>query len=56
MNYLQQIDFMRSFECSMSGTSGKTLLYMDVRSFATGQLLATYNRGIAAARPRIEAN
>jgi hypothetical protein len=45
MNYLQQIDFMRSFECSMSGTSGKKLLYMDVRSFATGELLATWAVG-----------
>jgi hypothetical protein len=45
MNYLQQIDFMRSFECSMAGTSGKKLLYMDVRSFATGKLLATWTLG-----------
>jgi hypothetical protein len=42
MNYLQQIDFMRSFECAMGGTGGKKLLYMDVRSFATGKLLATW--------------
>src|SRR5262245_49773311 len=31
MNYLQQIDFMQSFECSVAGGSGKQLLYMDVR-------------------------
>ena len=45
MNYPQQIDFMQSFECSMSGTSGKTLLYMDVRSLGTGKLLATWMLG-----------
>jgi hypothetical protein len=45
MNYLQQIDFMRSFECAMGGTGGKKLLYMDVRSFATGKLLATWAAG-----------
>src|SRR5262245_54419420 len=45
MNYLQQIDFMRSFECAMSGAGGKKLLYMDVRSLATGRLLATWTTG-----------
>lgn len=49
MNYLQQIDFMRSFECAMGGTGGKKLLYMDVRSFATGKLLATWTAGILKA-------
>ena len=41
MNYLQQIAFMQSFECDLAGGSDKQLLYMDVRSLATGKLLAT---------------
>ena len=45
MNYLQQIDFMQSFECSLAGLSGKHLLVMDVRSLATGNLLATWSVG-----------
>ena len=45
MNYLQQIAFMQAIECSMAGTSGKQLLYMDVRSFETGSLLATWSLG-----------
>jgi hypothetical protein len=46
MNYLKQIAFMQSFECSLSGGSGKQLLYMDVRSLATGNLLATWTLGV----------
>lgn len=46
MNYLKQIAFMQSFECAMAGTSGKQLLYMDVRSLATGNLLATWTLGV----------
>jgi hypothetical protein len=45
MNYPQQIAFMQSFECSVSGLSGKRLLLMDVRSLATGKLLATWFTG-----------
>jgi len=45
MNYLQQISFMQSFECSEAGLSGKQLLYMDVRSLAAGRLLATWTLG-----------
>ena len=45
MNYLRQIAFMQVLECSMAGTSGKQLLYMDVRSFETGSLLATWSLG-----------
>jgi hypothetical protein len=45
MNYPQQIAFMQSFECSMSGGSNKELLYMDVRSLSTGKLLATWTLG-----------
>ena len=45
MNYPQQIAFMQSFECSVAGLSGKHLLYMDVRSLATGKLLATWTLG-----------
>jgi hypothetical protein len=45
MNYLQQISFMQALECSMAGTSGKQLLYMDVRSLETGSLLATWSLG-----------
>jgi hypothetical protein len=46
MNYLQQIAFMQSFECSLAGGSNKQLLYMDVRSLATGNLLATWTLGV----------
>ena len=46
MNYLQQIAFMQSFECSLAGGSKKQLLYMDVRSLATGNLLATWTLGV----------
>jgi hypothetical protein len=42
MNYPEQIAFMQRFECAEAGTSGKHLLYMDVRSLATGKLLATW--------------
>ena len=45
MNYLKQIAFMQSLECSMAGLSGKHLLRMDVRSLATGKLLATWTLG-----------
>jgi len=45
MNYPQQIAFMQSFECSVAGSSGKHLLIMDVRSLATGKLLATWFAG-----------
>jgi hypothetical protein len=45
MNYPQQIDFMQSFECALGGAGGKKLLYMDVRSLATGRLLATWKLG-----------
>jgi hypothetical protein len=45
MNYPQQIAFMQSFECSVAGLSGKHLLVMDVRSLATGRLLATWFAG-----------
>jgi hypothetical protein len=45
MNYLQQIAFMQALECSMAGSSGKQLLYMDVRSLETGSLLATWSLG-----------
>ena len=41
MNYPKQIAFMQSFECSLAGGSNKQLLYMDVKSLATGNLLAT---------------
>src|SRR5262245_20334598 len=40
MNYPQQIAFMQSFDCANGGPSGKHLLYMDVRSLATGKLIA----------------
>jgi len=46
MNYLEQIAFMQRFECAEAGTSGKHLLYMDVRSLATGKLLATWTLGV----------
>jgi len=45
MNYPQQISFMQSLECSMAGLSGKHLLVMDVRSLATGKLLASWFAG-----------
>jgi len=44
MNYPQQIAFMQSFECSMGGGK-KQFLYLDVRSLATGKLLATWTLG-----------
>ena len=46
MNYPEQIAFMQRFECAAGGTSGKQLLYMDVRSLATGRLLATWTLGV----------
>ena len=46
MNYLEQIAFMQRFECAASAGSGKKLLYMDVRSLATGKLLATWTLGV----------
>jgi len=45
MNYPEQIEFMQSFECALGGAGGKKLLYMDVRSLATGKLLATWTLG-----------
>ena len=45
MNYPKQIAFMQSFDCAMGGTSGRHLLYMDVRSLDTGKLLATWSLG-----------
>ena len=45
MNYPQQIAFMQSFECAMAGASGKKFLYMNVKSLATGTLLATWRLG-----------
>src|SRR5262245_16199248 len=45
MNYPKQIDLRQSFECAMGGAGGKELLYMDVRSLATGKLLATWTLG-----------
>ena len=44
MNYPQQVAFMQSFECSIGGGK-KHFLYMDVRSLATGRLLATWTLG-----------
>ena len=46
MNYPEQIAFMQRFECAAAGLSGKHLLYMDVRSLATGRLLATWTLGV----------
>ena len=46
MNYLGQISFMQRFECAASGGSGEHLIYMDVRSLATGKLLATWSLSI----------
>ena len=45
MNYPKQIGFMQSFECALGGTGGKKLLYIDVRSLATGKLQATWTLG-----------
>ena len=45
MDYPQQFAFMQSFECDLAGGSNKQLLYMDVRSLATGRLLATWTLG-----------
>ena len=45
MNYPQQIAFMQSFECSVGGGK-KQFLYIDVRSLATGKLLATWMLGV----------
>ena len=56
MNYLEQIVFMQRFECAASAGSGKKLLYMDVRSLATGRLLATWTLGVlkpAEERPAV---
>jgi hypothetical protein len=53
MNYPQQTAFMQSFECSLAGPgSPKRLLYMDVRSLATGTLLATWTLGVL--KPAVE--
>jgi hypothetical protein len=46
MNYPEQITFMQRFECASAGLSGKQFLYMDVRSLATGRLLATWTLGM----------
>jgi len=46
MNYPEQIAFMQRFDCAAAGLSGKRLLYMDVRSLATGRLLATWTLGV----------
>jgi hypothetical protein len=46
MNYPEQIIFMQRFECASAGLSGKHFLYMDVRSLATGRLLATWTLGM----------
>jgi hypothetical protein len=43
LNYLQQIVFMQSYECSVG--QGKPFLYLDVRSLSTGKLLATWKLG-----------
>ena len=45
MNYPQQIAFIQALECSIGGPGGKQFLYMDVRSLATGTLLATWRLG-----------
>ena len=45
MNYPKQIAFMQSFDCANGGPSGKHVLYVDVRSLATGRLLATWFAG-----------
>ena len=46
MNYAEQIAFMQRFECAAAGLSGKTFLYMDVRSLANGRLMATWTLGV----------
>ena len=56
MDYPQQFAFMQSFECDLAGGSNKQLLYMDVRSLATGRLLATWTLGVlkpAEERPAV---
>jgi hypothetical protein len=57
MDYPQQIAFMQSFECSVGGGK-KQFLYMDVRSLATGKLLATWTLGVLkpAEEPRAPSN
>jgi hypothetical protein len=45
MNYPKQIAFMQSFDCANGGPSGKHVLYVDVRSLATGRLLANWFAG-----------
>ena len=45
MNYPQQIAFMQRFECAAGGLSGKHLRHTDVRSLATGRLLAIWTLG-----------
>jgi len=45
MNYPQQIAFMQALECSVGGVGGKQFLYMDVKSLATGSLLASWRFG-----------
>ena len=56
MDYPQQFAFMQSFECDLAGGSNKQLLFMDVRSLATGRLLATWTLGVlkpAEERPAV---
>ena len=56
MDYPQQSAFMQSFECDLAGGSNKQLLYMDIRSLATGRLLATWTLGVlkpAEERPAV---
>ena len=56
MDYPQQSAFMQSFECDLAGGSNKQLLHMDVRSLATGRLLATWTLGVlkpAEERPAV---
>jgi hypothetical protein len=45
MNYPQQIGFMQALECSTGGPGGKKFLYMNVKSLATGTLLASWRFG-----------
>ena len=42
-NYLKQVAFMQSYECSVG--RGKKFLYLDIRSLSTGKLLATWRLG-----------
>src|SRR6478735_7741573 len=58
MNYPQQIAFMQSFDCANAGPTGKHLLYVDVRSLATGRLLATWFAGALkpTEEPRAQTN